>query len=104
MNQKAQKHKKEDLMRKQFENSGGEPGMVRLFVNIGKSKKVQPRDFVGAIAGESKIPGKAIGAIDILNNFSFVEVPMEYGKKVLSAMDNNSIKGYEVNMEVANIR
>lgn len=104
MNQKAQKNQKEDLMRKQFENSGGEPGMVRLFVNIGKSKKVQPRDFVGAIAGESKIPGKVIGAIDILNNFSFVEVPMEYGKKVLSAMDNNSIKGYDVNMEVANIR
>jgi ATP-dependent RNA helicase DeaD len=75
--------------------------MVRLFINIGRDQKVRPGDIVGAIAGETGIAGNAIGSIDIYDKFSFVEVPKTDVRKVLEVMDNNSIKGKKVNIEIA---
>lgn len=85
-----------------FDNTGAEDGMVRLFVNIGKKQKVKPGDILGAIAGESGMPGKLVGAIDMFDKYTFVEVPREYGKEVLAAMKNVKIKGKAVNIEPAN--
>ena len=85
-----------------FESTGGAPGMARLFINVGKKQKVRARDIVGAIAGETGIPGKLIGTIDIYDRFTFVEVPIEYAPDVLSIMKNNQIKGKKINIEPAN--
>ncbi len=78
-----------------------ETGMVRLFVNVGRKDRVQPRDIVGAIAGEAGIPGKVIGSIDIFDSYSFVDIPERDVQKVLKSMTGNSIKGRQVNLEVA---
>ena len=85
-----------------WDNTGAEEGMVRLFINIGKKDRVKPGDILGAIAGESGMPGKLVGAIDMYDKYTFVEVPCEYGKEVLEAMKNVKIKGRSVNMEPAN--
>ena len=85
-----------------FDNTGAEEGMVRLFINIGKKDRVKPGDILGAVAGESGMPGKLVGAIDMYDKYTFVEVPREYGKEVLEAMKNAKIKGRSVNMEPAN--
>ena len=85
-------------------DTGAEEGMVRLFINIGKSQRIRPGDILGAVAGEAKIPGKLVGAIDMYDNYTFVEVPQEYGKDVLKAMKNVKIKGKSVNVEPANAR
>ncbi|MEJ6951593.1 DEAD/DEAH box helicase [Natronospora cellulosivora (SeqCode)] len=87
-----------------FGDTGAEPGMVRLFINLGKKDKVSPRHFVAAIAGETSIAGNLIGAIDVYNNFTFVEVPSEYGQEVLQIMKNNYIKGSKINIEPAKPR
>lgn len=76
--------------------------MVRLFINIGRKQNVKPGDILGAIAGESGMPGGLIGAIDVFDKYTFVEVPREYGREVLSAMKNAKIKGKAVNVEPAN--
>ena len=57
---------------------------------------------MGAIAGETGIPGKIIGTIDIYDKFTFVEVPTEYAADVLRSMKNNQIKGKKINIEPAN--
>lgn len=85
-----------------FANTGAEEGMVRLFINIGKKDKIKPGDILGAIAGESGMPGRLVGAIDMFDKYTFVEVPREYGKEVLNAMKHAKIKGKVVNMEPAN--
>lgn len=85
-----------------FGDTGAEAGMVRLFINIGKKQKVKPGDILGAIAGESGMPGKLVGAIDMYDKYTFVEVPKEYGREVLSAMQNAKIKGKSINVEPAN--
>ena len=58
-----------------FGDTGAEHGMVRFFLGVGRMHKVAPKDIVGAIPGETGIYGKAIGAIRILDSYSFVEVP-----------------------------
>lgn len=47
---------------------------------------MKPGDILGAVAGESGMPGKLVGAIDMYDKYTFVEVPREYGKEVLEAM------------------
>ncbi len=82
-------------------SSAPEPGMTRLFFNLGRKDHLQPRDFVGAIAGEANIPGKVIGAIDIYDKFTFVDIPEREARTVVQAMDGNTIKGKMVNVDIA---
>lgn len=87
----------------EFGDTGAEEaGMVRLFINIGKKNKAKPGDIVGALAGESGMPGKLIGSIDMFDKYTFVEVPREYARDVLKAMNNAKIKGKSVAVEPAN--
>ena len=64
----------------------GREDMARLFINIGKNQNVKPGDILGAIAGESGMPGKMVGSIDMYDKYTFVEVPRENADAVLNAM------------------
>jgi len=68
-------------------------GMTRLFVGTGRSAGVRPQDLVGAIAGESRLTGRDIGAIEIADRFSLVEVPESAADEVIAALRGSSIKG-----------
>lgn len=81
--------------------SGGDD-MARLFINIGKNQNVKPGDILGAIAGESGMPGKMVGSIDMYDKYTFVEVPREQADVVLQAMKDVRIKGKNIHMEKAN--
>lgn len=81
--------------------SYNDPNMVRLFFNGGKKDRIQPKDIVGAIAGETTVPAKAIGEISMLDSFSFVEVEKKYSRDVIEQMKDKNIKGVSVNLEVA---
>jgi ATP-dependent RNA helicase DeaD len=83
--------------------SAPEAGMTRLFLSLGRKDHIQPRDIVGAIAGEANIPGKTIGAIDIYDKFTFVDVPERDARVVLKAMDGNTIKGKPVQIDIAKV-
>ncbi|EXG83795.1 DNA/RNA helicase, superfamily II [Clostridium sp. ASBs410] len=76
--------------------------MARLFINIGKNQNVKPGDILGAIAGESGMPGKMVGSIDMFDKYTFVEVPRESADTVLQAMKDVKIKGKNIHMEKAN--
>lgn len=81
---------------------GGDGNMARLFINIGKEQKVKPGDVLGAVAGETGIPGKMVGSIDMYDKYTFVEVPQDIADMVVDAMQNVKIKGKSVHMELAN--
>ena len=85
-------------------DTGAKEGMVRLFINVGRSQRVQAKDILGAIAGEAGISGKLIGTIDIYDKYTFVEVPKQNVKKVLESVKDIKIKGNRVNIEKANRR
>jgi ATP-dependent RNA helicase DeaD len=78
-----------------------EDGMVRLVIDAGREQGVRAGDIVGAIANEADIPGKAIGAIDIYDTFTFVEVPQQYRDQVLAGMAGTTIRHLPVNVRLA---
>jgi len=68
-------------------------GTTRLFVGTGRSSGVRPEDLVGVIARKSHLSGKEIGAIEIADRFSLVEVPETAADDVVAALRQVSIKG-----------
>ncbi|HVU12272.1 MAG TPA: DEAD/DEAH box helicase [Phototrophicaceae bacterium] len=82
-------------------NGRSEPGMVRLMLNAGRQHGIQPGDVVGAIAGETGIPGRAIGAIDIHADQTFVDVKDIHVDKVLRRMQQRTLRGRQVTLKRA---
>ncbi|MGX6600843.1 DEAD/DEAH box helicase [Micromonosporaceae bacterium Da 78-11] len=78
------------------DRAGGRPSdaaATRLFVGIGRRAGLRPQDLVGAIAGESGLNARDIGAIQITDRFSLVEVPEPAAEMVIKALSNSTIRG-----------
>lgn len=73
--------------------------MARLSVNVGRKDKVAAKDIVGAIAGETGLPGKLIGKIDIRERLSVVEIPEEDAYQVVARLQGKYIKGHKIRVE-----
>jgi ATP-dependent RNA helicase DeaD len=78
--------------------AGGRPraadsAVTRLFVGIGRRAGLRPQDLVGAIAGESGLNSREIGAIQITDRFSLVEVPDSAADMVIKALSRSTIRG-----------
>jgi ATP-dependent RNA helicase DeaD len=74
--------------------AGAPPADVaRLFLGVGRRAGVRPQDLVGAIAGESSLRGRDIGAIEIFDRHSLVEVPDSAADEVIAALRRSTIKG-----------
>lgn len=80
---------------------GGDAGMVRLSINVGRNLKITPSHIVGAIAGETGLPGSIIGHIDLFDKHTLVDIPEQHAQAVVRALDGNTIKGRKVNVELA---
>jgi ATP-dependent RNA helicase DeaD len=78
-----------------------EDGMVRLFIDAGRRDGVRPADVVGAIASEAGMPGDEIGAIDIYDSFTFVEIPTLYRDQVLERMAGVALRHRPVRVTLA---
>ena len=79
-----------------------ENGNVRLFFNVGKKDKIMVKDIVGCIKAHTALTSDTIGRINLLDNFSFVDVPVQFVDEVLRNVKGQVIKGKSVNIEIAN--
>lgn len=68
-------------------------GVRQLAFDAGKAEGIRPRDVVGAIAGEAGVPAKAIGAIDIQEHRTLVEVADRHTDRVLAKMRRVRMRG-----------
>jgi len=75
---------------------GPSPGMAKVFISAGREAGIRPQDLVGAIANETRLEGRQIGAIDIAPRFSLVEVPEEAVDEVTWALKRTTLKGRKV--------
>jgi ATP-dependent RNA helicase DeaD len=73
--------------------SGPSTGMTRLFIQAGRAAGIRPQDIVGAIANESRLSGRDIGAIQIADRFALVEVPSDAAEEVIDALRSTTLKG-----------
>jgi ATP-dependent RNA helicase DeaD len=72
-----------------------EAGMTRLFVGAGRQAGIRPGDLVGAITGEAGLTSRDIGAIEIADNFSLVEVPGDRADDVIAALRKTKLRGHK---------
>lgn len=96
--QKMSRTPKKKRVKKELVNEG----ILKLYFNGGKKKKLRAVDFVGTIA---KIPGitvEDIGIITILDQSTFVDILNGKGPIVLKAMQHTKVKGKQLKVYRAN--
>ncbi|MCY7377450.1 MAG: DEAD/DEAH box helicase [Pyrinomonadaceae bacterium] len=81
--------------------SFSEEGMTRLFIDVGRRHQISPAHIVGAIANEADVPGKAIGAIDVNDRFTLVDVPAQFVPQILERMSRSRIGKQNANIRLA---
>ncbi len=77
-----------------------EPGYTRLFINLGKKDGINPKVFMGFINRVAQGTHIDLGRIDLMQNFSFFEVPEKQTKTVLNVLNGTDFDGRKVNVEV----
>ncbi|MEO9139713.1 MAG: DbpA RNA binding domain-containing protein, partial [Jatrophihabitans sp.] len=80
-------------------SSGSSGPSTTIFVSLGHAAKIRPQDLVGAIANETSLSGRQIGAIEITHNFSTVEIPKSAEAEVIAKLKATLIKGRKARVE-----
>jgi ATP-dependent RNA helicase DeaD len=70
--------------------------VARLYIGAGRQSGVRPADLVSAIAGEAAVDPRALGAIEIADRFSLVEVPEPMAERIITSLRAGSICGQKV--------
>lgn len=76
------------------------PGFNRLFINLGKTDSFFPSDLIGLLNSNTR--GRIeLGRIDLMQNFSFFEVPEKEAINVVKALSRAKWNGRKVVVEVS---
>ncbi len=70
-------------------------------MNVGAEMGVGPGDVVGAILGETGLPAKVVGTVDVRERHVFVDVASEHANSIISKLSRTQIKGRKVKVKVA---
>ncbi|MBL9193652.1 MAG: DEAD/DEAH box helicase [Opitutaceae bacterium] len=73
--------------------TGKDPGFTTVFLNVGRKNLVTPADVVGKIAGVTRLPAQIVGAIDIRQRHTLVDVVDEHAAFVLEKLKGIRVKG-----------
>src|SRR5574344_2839355 len=74
---------------------------TRLFISVGRKDKIVPQRIIGMINDFTHDRDIEIGRIDILDNFSYVEVVEEKAQEVIEAFEDAKVRGRDVLVERA---
>jgi ATP-dependent RNA helicase DeaD len=70
-------------------------------MSIGAEMGVGPNDIVGAILGETGLPAKVVGQIDLRDRHVFVDVAADAANAILAKIKRTTIKGHRVKAKLA---
>ena len=73
--------------------TGRETGMATLFFNVGRKQLVTTADIVGKIAGVTRLPAEVVGAIDIHQRHTLVDVAEKEAALILKKLGGIKLKG-----------
>jgi len=72
--------------------TGREPGFTTVSFNVGRAQLITPADLVGKIAGVTRLPANVVGAIDIHEEHTLVDVATEHAELVVAKLAGIRIK------------
>ncbi|OFA32314.1 ATP-dependent RNA helicase [Glaciecola punicea] len=78
--------------------SNPEAGMKRFRIEVGYTHGAKPGNIVGAIANEGDMSSKNIGAIDIHDSFTLVDLPDSMPEKTKETLMKTRVAGQRLNM------
>ena len=98
-----------NVQEKEKSKEGGKRGddnMDRIFINVGKVDGVRPGDIMALINDFMRDVREKInvGHIDIMRNFSFVDIDKAFSQRVVDSMNNQKVDGYRLIVEIAQPR
>lgn len=73
--------------------------MTGVRISIGRKDRITPNHILGAAAGETGLPGKMFGAINIQDTYSIIDVPKEHKKTVVQKLNKSKINGKIITAE-----
>jgi len=76
----------------------------RLFFSVGRSRRIFPREILGLINTKTSIAREDIGAIRILDNYSFVQVRDTVAETVIEALNGTMFRGRPLTVNYAKSR
>ncbi|MEA3273886.1 MAG: DEAD/DEAH box helicase [Pseudomonadota bacterium] len=82
------------------ERRGGESGLVRYRIEVGRRDGVSPREIVGAIANEAGLEGRHIGRIDIRDDHSILDLPDGMPREVYQHLRRVIVCGKPLNIRL----
>ncbi len=87
------------------ENSRGRSvneNMSRFFINLGRKDRLNPAKLIGIINEQGIGSNVEIGAIDILDTFSFFEIDKDFEEQTLTSFEDNKsdFNGRTINVEI----
>jgi hypothetical protein len=106
--EERQNKKAEDVRGKDEPRGGGESShylsedeSVRLFISIGRNRKVFPREILALVNAKSKVAREDIGAIRVLDNYSFIQVRTSVADTVIAALNGENYRGRTLTVNYA---
>ncbi|MDO6475832.1 DEAD/DEAH box helicase [Alteromonas sp. 1_MG-2023] len=79
-------------------SSKPEAGMQRYRIDVGHTHGAKPGNIVGAIANEGNINSKNIGAIEIYDKFSTVDLPQGMPRETKELLQNTRVAGQKLSI------
>ena len=79
---------------------GRTPGMAKVYIGAGREAGIRAGDLVGAIANEAGLNSSSIGAVEIMDRFSLVEVPEVMAREIIETLSRTRIKGQKVGVRL----
>ena len=70
--------------------------MAQVRISIGRKDGVAPNHILGAVAGESGLSGKLMGAINIGQTATTIDVPSKFKTNVIKSLNGKTIRGKKV--------
>ena len=64
----------------------------------GRKAGIRPGDLVGAITGEAGIQSRLLGAIEIGDRSSYIEVPEMLADDIIAALKATTVRGKKVSV------
>ncbi|MGH8302076.1 MAG: DEAD/DEAH box helicase [Steroidobacteraceae bacterium] len=74
----------------------GELQQETFRIEVGHAHDVQPGSIVGAIANEGGVEGRHIGHIDIRDDHSFVDLPVDMPEEIFAHLQTVRVRGVEL--------
>jgi len=80
--------------------TGREPGFATVSFNVGRAHLITPADLVGKIAGVTRLPASVVGAIDIHEDHTLVDVAADQAELVVARLAGIRVKNQSLKLTI----